>query len=1249
MRSRRRLPASSDGGDSRPTTISLKRLLLSGTLPGYGAAQVFRGIKDFFSVNRRLARHPGRSRTAPCVSPCLPAPFVRGDTAAFGWRVALLVVAIFGPGMIAAQTTEARTFDLPSGPAVLTLKRAAQQAGREIVYGATIVEGVQTRALRGSFAPREALESLLADTPLALIEDARTGVWSVVRRPADTAASPVSPDPSGSTSSHLKPMNSRNPLVLFGSWLALVLSPGNSVQAADQAASAAVTGRVSNIATGQYLNNARVSVRGTDLVAFTDQTGTYRLPAVPAGNVTLDVFYTGLDAQSAAVTLAAGQTLTRDFDLTSAARYGTSDVVKLDAFTVATTRETDNDSIAVNEQRFAPNIKNVVAADSLGDVMDGNIGEFLKYVPGITPEYDYEDGTTVATVSIRGFAPHMVAISNDGAQMANTSNAMGDSRAFSFNQASINNISRIEVAKVPTPANRADSLSGSVNMVSKSAFERKSMQFRYNLNLAANSENFTLRQTPHTTDEKIYKLKPGGNFDLTLPLGPRFGIVMTGAATERYAKLHYSYKTYNASAANTGAAPARPFLQTYRLLDSPRTLVRQSIGIKADWRVSRYGILTFGGQMSGFESTRIATEFTANAGTNPVPTPATGTPFSYGPDFTVGATGRGTVTLGGATSTHIITGAEAGNIRYRYDNGTWRVSLAADKSHAEGGYRDQSKGHFRQMSVGLKTPARLVFRDINAVRPETLQIFDNNNREIDLYDINNFQLNTVNSTPRRTQEDFESASADLGRRFELFRFPFSLQMGAQQRTQTRDIRRRNENWTYNGINGDRSAAPFLSPVYRDQYHYYGFRNVPHLSPILVYRAYQENPSLFTKTSAQAVTEETFRINNSQFFEETVSSWYGQTEFNLLRSRLRVLTGVRYEKTETEGLGALVNPSAVWARHPDGSFVRNAAGQRVRRPEAGATNSMEQLRLTHTERGFRAERSYDGYYPSLHLSYNTSENLVFRAAYAKTYGRPNLNSVIPTATVDDADLDEEQLGDPSVVQGNITVTNTGLRPWSADNYDLSVEYYTKNGGLFGAGVFRKEIDDFFASTARIATLADTEMLDLDPRYVGWLVRTTINAGSATVTGFEFNVKQSLRELVSWGRHFSVFVNGTKLDLEGPSEASFNAFTPESLNWGFSYSRRPVTFMAKWNYRGKRRLGSQPNLGVGSYEWDDRRLMLDLNLEYQAKPWLIFYAAGQNVLNAHSQTMRYGPETPDYAKNYLRGAFGVGLTLGIKGTF
>ena len=44
-----------------------------------------------------------------------------------------------------------------------------------------------------------------------------------------------------------------------------------------------ITGRVQNTDTGQYVNNARVTVRGTNLVALTDETGTFRLSSLPAG------------------------------------------------------------------------------------------------------------------------------------------------------------------------------------------------------------------------------------------------------------------------------------------------------------------------------------------------------------------------------------------------------------------------------------------------------------------------------------------------------------------------------------------------------------------------------------------------------------------------------------------------------------------------------------------------------------------------------------------------------------------------------------------------------------------------------------------------------------------------------------------------------------------------------------------------------------------------------------------------------
>ena len=73
--------------------------------------------------------------------------------------------------------------------------------------------------------------------------------------------------------------------------------------------------------------------------------------------------------------------------------------------------------------------------------MGGNIGEFLKFVPGIdTGGGAFEPGG----ISVRGFDSSMTLVTNDGAPMANS----GGDRTFTLEQISINNISRVEVTKL---------------------------------------------------------------------------------------------------------------------------------------------------------------------------------------------------------------------------------------------------------------------------------------------------------------------------------------------------------------------------------------------------------------------------------------------------------------------------------------------------------------------------------------------------------------------------------------------------------------------------------------------------------------------------------------------------------------------------------------------------------------------------------------------------------------------------------
>jgi iron complex outermembrane receptor protein len=235
---------------------------------------------------------------------------------------------------------------------------------------------------------------------------------------------------------------SRNPLVLACRVLALMcLLPFTGF--AQASSSGAIEGRVFNTATQSYVRNVRIEVVGTTLQTFTDDFGGYALSGVPVGAVTLRLFYTGTGEHTIQVNVPAGQAVRRDLSI-SGREFLAEDreTVALDTFIVAEARQMDTRVIAINEQRFADNLKTVAAADAFGDSVDGNVNEFIKNMPGITI-----DGSGV---SVRGLPGSMTPVSIDGADLASSS-GIKDTRAIGLSNLAINNISRVEVTKSPTP------------------------------------------------------------------------------------------------------------------------------------------------------------------------------------------------------------------------------------------------------------------------------------------------------------------------------------------------------------------------------------------------------------------------------------------------------------------------------------------------------------------------------------------------------------------------------------------------------------------------------------------------------------------------------------------------------------------------------------------------------------------------------------------------------------------------------
>jgi TonB-dependent receptor len=1049
-------------------------------------------------------------------------------------------------------------------------------------------------------------------------------------------------------------MKAKIVLALIGSLLASAVSPSQPANATDSAAAASatgtITGRVQNVATGQYLNNARVSLQGTTQVVFTDSFGEYTLVGVRSGPVVLDVFYTDLDPAQVPLTVVAGRTITRDVTLTSVARYGKdASAVRLDAFVVTSDRETDAQAIATNEQRFAPNLKNVMSTDSLGDVYGSSVGEFLKFMPGVLGELD---DSQVIGVSVRGIGAGMTNVTADGVPSSNM--WVGPTRNVDLRSMALNDVSRIEVTKVPTPAIPADSLGGSVNLVAKSALERSGLSFRYSLNFVGIHENLTLKKTPHSyLDRKDYNVHPGLNLDFTWPVTKTFGIVLTGMTTRFYNEKHFSRTTW----ANTGTGGnlagvsiTNPYLQQYLLQGGPQFLTRNTLSLKADWKVAPHSVLSLGQTINRSTSWVGTYQMVWNAGNNGTPTLATGAAATFGPDFTRGALGRGAITTQGADQ-RLDQTTDNTNLTYRYDDGRWKAEAGVSRSASGFKRRYTDAGFFMRTFATNNRPIRVNFLNVGPDKPEAIEVYDGDNQRFDWHDLSNYMGTTAQNMPAKNRGQYHSAYVNLRRRLDWFSFPAAVQAGGSKRVQMQDTTQENENLTFRGPDGNTpgaSMAPYAMQVYRNMDDHYGISGIQWVSTRRAWEASQRNPLLYTKTLAQQFAELNAAIDGYEYIEETVNAAYLQAEAGFFKNRLRVLGGVRFEQTVDDGQGGFTDADAVWQRDARGNYVRNAAGQRMRRPEAGAVNSLEQIALTRRWRGARGHREYDGSYPSLHFNFDATDHFLLRAAYARTYGRPNFSDLIPRVVATPADIN---LNDPTPLtgRGTLSIRNTALKPWTANNYDLSAEYYTKQGGLFSAGLFMKDITNFFGNASRLATQADLAELGLDPEYLDWNIVTKFNMGDTRIKGAEINCKQSLRGLGRWGSYFTVFVNFTRLRFGGNPSGSFTSFIPRSGNWGATFSSKRIAVTARWNYRCLDKRGPQTAFGSDGFQYYKARTNLDLNASYQLTPRLSLAASVNNLFNVPHTVLNYGSQTPTYARQFQTGEFGVGLAVGLRGSF
>jgi TonB-dependent receptor len=125
---------------------------------------------------------------------------------------------------------------------------------------------------------------------------------------------------------------------------------------------------------------------------------------------------------------------------------------------------------ALNLQRTAPNITNVVSAEQLSVFPDRNAAEASQRIPGVTVERDQGEGRYVL---IRGTSPRLNSMTINGERIPAPE---GEQRSVAIDVIPADLLQAIQVSKALTPDMDADAIGGTVNLVLREAPEEPRVQ-----------------------------------------------------------------------------------------------------------------------------------------------------------------------------------------------------------------------------------------------------------------------------------------------------------------------------------------------------------------------------------------------------------------------------------------------------------------------------------------------------------------------------------------------------------------------------------------------------------------------------------------------------------------------------------------------------------------------------------------------------------------------------------------------------
>ena len=210
------------------------------------------------------------------------------------------------------------------------------------------------------------------------------------------------------------------------------------------------------------LPGATIQIEDLHTGVTADINGFYKLPNLKPGTYTLKVTYVGYNP------------IYKKVQVTSNNRVLVADIVMTEGVELDEVKVKgafSGQRKALQMQKGAMGVTNVVSADQVGKFPDSNIGDALKRINGINVQYDQGEARFG---QVRGTSADLTSVTVNGNRLPS---AEGDTRNVQLDLIPADMIQTIEVSKVVTSDMDGDAIGGAINLVTKNTPYRRVLNF----------------------------------------------------------------------------------------------------------------------------------------------------------------------------------------------------------------------------------------------------------------------------------------------------------------------------------------------------------------------------------------------------------------------------------------------------------------------------------------------------------------------------------------------------------------------------------------------------------------------------------------------------------------------------------------------------------------------------------------------------------------------------------------------------